>query len=130
MSTIPLIDIAPFLDGTDKKGVASLVDTACRDMGFLMVKGHGVYRELIAGMHRVSKAYFARPFWEKMQFKIPADRYRGYTPLGAESLCFSDPSPMPKLSIFNDRAGIAEPRPIEAASFSASASARPKAAMT
>ena len=58
-------------------------------MGFLMVKGHGVDRELIAGMHRASKAYFARPFWEKMQFKMPADRYRGYTPLGAESLSYS-----------------------------------------
>lgn len=58
-------------------------------MGFLMVKGHGVDRELIAGMHRVSKAYFARPFWERMQFKMPPDRYRGYTPLGAESLSYS-----------------------------------------
>ncbi len=51
-----------------------------------MVKGQGVEEGLINDMHRVSQLYFARPYWEKMQFKMPPDRYRGYTPYSAESL--------------------------------------------
>ena len=77
MSTVPLINIAAFLDGSDKKGVAAQLDDACRNIGFLVVEGHGVDKALIAEMHRISKAYFDRPFWEKMRFKMPPDRYRG-----------------------------------------------------
>ncbi len=89
MSTVPLIDIAQFLDGSDKSGVAAQLDAACRKIGFLVVQGHGVDPALIAEMHRISKAYFDLPFWEKMRFKMPPDRYRGYTPYGAESLSYS-----------------------------------------
>ncbi|MDA0369605.1 MAG: isopenicillin N synthase family oxygenase [Proteobacteria bacterium] len=89
MSSVPLINIAPFLDGREKKGVAVQVDAACRNIGFIIVQGHGVDQALIAEMHRISAAYFALPFWEKMRFKMPPDRYRGYTPLGAESLSYS-----------------------------------------
>ena len=63
MSTVPLIDIAPFLDGSDKSGVAAQLDAACRKIGFLVVQGHGVDPALIAEMHRISKAYFDLPFW-------------------------------------------------------------------
>ncbi|MGY8994671.1 MAG: 2-oxoglutarate and iron-dependent oxygenase domain-containing protein, partial [Rhodospirillales bacterium] len=85
---VPLIDIAPFLAGTDegKREVAVAVNDACRKIGFLVVKGHGVPASLIADMYRVSDAYFALPAWEKMALKMPPDRYRGYTPLGSESL--------------------------------------------
>jgi len=88
---VPLIDIAPFLAGTDegKREVAAAVDEACRKIGFLVVKGHGVPASLITDMYRVSEEYFALPVWEKMALKMPPDRYRGYTPLGSESLAYS-----------------------------------------
>ena len=89
MSAVPLINIAGFLDGTDKASVVSQIDDACRNIGFLIVEGHGVDPILIAEMHRMSHAYFDRPFWEKMRYKMPPDRYRGYTPFGAESLSYS-----------------------------------------
>jgi len=89
MSAVPLINIAGFLDGTDKASVVSQIDDACRNIGFLVVEGHGVDPILIAEMHRMSHAYFDRPFWEKMRYKMPPDRYRGYTPFGAESLSYS-----------------------------------------
>ncbi len=90
-ATVPLIDIAPYRMGgpEEKQRVAAAIDGACREIGFLVVEGHGVDPDLIAEMHRVSHAYFARPFWEKMRFKMPPDRYRGYTPYGAESLSYS-----------------------------------------
>lgn len=89
MSDVPLISISGFLDGTDKEGVAAQLNDACRNIGFLVVEGHGVDKALIAEMHRVSNAYFDRPFWEKMRYKMLPDRYRGYTPYGAESLSYS-----------------------------------------
>ena len=88
---VPVIDIAPFRTGnTDsQRQVAAAIDQACCNIGFLVIKGHGVDEMLIKEMHQVSKAYFDRPYWEKMQFKMPPDRYRGYTPYGAESLSYS-----------------------------------------
>jgi len=89
--SVPLIDIAPFLNGSemDRRRVAEELDEACRNIGFLVIDGHGVSPELIARMHEVSKAYFALPYSEKMRHKMPPDRYRGYTPLGGESLAYS-----------------------------------------
>ena len=81
---IPLIDIDPFLRGSaaDKARTARALDDACREMGWLVIAGHGVPGALIEEMHAVSRAYFALPHWEKMKHKVPVDRYRGYTPPG------------------------------------------------
>lgn len=91
MAQVPLIDIGPFLNGGpgDKQAVARKLDDACRNIGFLVIEGHGVPEDLIAEMYEVSEAYFALPLWEKMRFKMPPDRYRGYTPMGAEGLALS-----------------------------------------
>ena len=88
---IPLIDIDPFLHGSaaDKARTAAALDDACREMGWLVIAGHGVPGALVDEMHAVSRAYFALPHWEKMKHKVPADRYRGYTPPGTESLAYS-----------------------------------------
>ncbi len=88
---IPLIDMEPFLNGSekDRKACAKAVDEACREFGWLVISGHGVPETLISEMQAVSRAYFARPFWEKMKHRMPADRYRGYTPPGTESLAYS-----------------------------------------
>ena len=53
---IPTIDIAPFLTGSDadKRRVAARFDTAARDLGFVVITGHGIPPSLIADMHRVS----------------------------------------------------------------------------
>ena len=88
---ISLIDISPFLNGDieDKRKVAEAVDIACKNIGFLIVTGHGVSETLISNMYKVSAEYFALPVWEKNSLKMPPDRYRGYTPMGSESLASS-----------------------------------------
>ena len=88
---IPLIDIAPFLHGSaaDKARTARALDDACREFGWLVIAGHGVPAALIEEMHAVSRAFFALPHWEKMKHRMPADRYRGFTPPGTESLAYS-----------------------------------------
>ena len=89
--TVPLIDIEPILRGgaADKAAVAEKLDDACREIGFLVIEGHGVSPQLIADMHDMSGEYFALPHWEKMAHKMPPDRYRGYTPPGSETLALS-----------------------------------------
>ena len=88
---VPLIDIGPFLHGgaADKARVAAEVDKACREIGFLVVSGHGVPEALIAKMHAMSDEYFGLPFWEKMRHKLPADRLRGYSPSESHNLAYT-----------------------------------------
>jgi isopenicillin N synthase-like dioxygenase len=91
MDTIPVIDIAPFLDGTAKgqAATARAVDDACSTLGFLIIVGHGVPDSLIDDMRRTSFAYFDRPLEEKIKLRMPPDRYRGYISLGSEALSYS-----------------------------------------
>jgi isopenicillin N synthase-like dioxygenase len=91
METVPVIDIAPFLEGTAKgeADVARAVDDACSSLGFLIITGHGVPEGLIDDIRAVSRTYFDLPLAEKLKLRMPADRYRGYISLGSEALSYS-----------------------------------------
>jgi isopenicillin N synthase-like dioxygenase len=58
---IPIVDIKPYLKGdpVGKKAVANSVDHACRDIGFLIITGHGVRTELIEKLWAVSRKFFS-----------------------------------------------------------------------
>jgi len=88
---IPVIDIAPFLNGTEaeRRAVAAAVNKACCEIGFLLVTGHGIPSSLVDDMRRVSTRFFERPLEEKMRYRMPPDRYRGYIALGNEALAYS-----------------------------------------
>ena len=90
-SSIPLIDLEPFIKGEKKEKlkVCKQVDEACRNIGFLIIEGHGVSPSLTKQMYEISEEYFNLPYWEKMRFKMPPDRYRGYTSFGSENLANS-----------------------------------------
>jgi len=89
--SIPIIDIAPYFEGspTGKQHVAEAVDRACREIGFLVISGHGIEPQTITAMREVSRRYFALPVEEKLRLRMPTDRYRGYTPMGSEGLAAS-----------------------------------------
>jgi len=64
---IPLINLAPWFDGT-AAGRASVVETvrgACEGMGFFVIAGHGVDPGVIARMCEASRAFFDLPDEEK-----------------------------------------------------------------
>jgi isopenicillin N synthase-like dioxygenase len=89
---VPVIDIAPFLQGdaADKAAVAAQVGRACRDIGFLVIQGHGVSPRLSERMHAVSREFFDLPLAEKARIARPAnDVARGYIALDEESLARS-----------------------------------------
>ena len=91
MDTIPVIDIAPYLERSAKEqqNVARAVDRACSTLGFLIISGHGVPESLVDQMRSVSRAYFDLPLQEKLELRMPPDRYRGYISLGSEALSYS-----------------------------------------
>ena len=90
-ASVPLVNIEPFLKGDDeaRATVAKTVDHACKEIGFLIIEGHGVCSKLVEDMYRVSHAYFSLPYWEKVSRKMPTDRYRGYTAFESETLALS-----------------------------------------
>jgi isopenicillin N synthase-like dioxygenase len=72
-----------------QEAVAREVDNACSALGFLIISGHGVPDGLIDDMRTVSRAYFDLPLEEKLQLRMPPDRYRGYISAGSEALSYS-----------------------------------------
>ncbi len=89
MDAIPTIDIAPFLagDAAGKRAVAERVAAACREVGFLVIAGHGIPAETLADTFRRSFAFFDQPDAVKAQWSPtgPA-RQRGYHGVATRSL--------------------------------------------
>ena len=63
---VPVIDITPYREGTPegKAAVAEQIGQACRDIGFLVVSGHGIPEDLIGKTYDVSKEFFELPHSE------------------------------------------------------------------
>lgn len=77
---IPVID----LSGSD---VASSIDSACRDVGFFAVVGHGVASDTVNSVWDVATAFFDLPLDEKLLVRTEGIAYPyGYFPMDQESL--------------------------------------------
>lgn len=89
MNVIPVIDLAPALNGSaeDRRAVAEEIDRTCREIGFFTIRGHGVDPALIDQLRAMSYDFFNRPLAQKQEM-APADSQtpRGYRALGLESL--------------------------------------------
>ena len=94
--SVPIIDIAPYRNGgdSDKRRIAAEVDRACRDIGFLVIAGHGVASSLVEETRTVARDFFDLPLAEKMRVLQPAPNVsRGYTPIESEAVARSrDPA--------------------------------------
>ena len=77
---IPVIDLAPLVAGEDDPATVAAIGQACRDVGFIYIKNHGIPLALIQDMLVAAREFFARPMEEKKQI-ILSDRIRGYLPL-------------------------------------------------
>ena len=89
---VPVIDIARYRTGVaaDKHRVAQEIEAGCRDIGFLIIAGHGVSPTLIAEVDAAARGFFDLPLAEKMRVVRPApDVTRGYIPMEGESVARS-----------------------------------------
>ena len=89
MNAIPVIDIAPLVNGKPEqaRATAKALGDACREVGFFYVAGHGVPEALVARVFEMSAALFAAPsaIRDAVSFS-GAGGNRGYIRLGAETL--------------------------------------------
>ena len=92
MFQVPAVDITPYVeDGTPEQraAVASAVDAACREIGFIQIHGHGIPEAVVAGLGDAMDAFFALELDAKRDYVRPSCENRGYTPPKSESLSLS-----------------------------------------
>ena len=84
--SVPVID----LSGSPAVAAAE-IGTACEEIGFLTVVGHGVPEELVTAAAEAGRTFFDRPDTEKRAFAAgdPRPGLPAYRPLRSESLAAS-----------------------------------------
>lgn len=87
IGVVPVIDISGYFEGDPavKASIARQIDEACRSIGFLVISGHGVSRELIERTDRVTRAFFDLPSEAKRRY-VDSKISRGYFGLESSSL--------------------------------------------
>ena len=84
---VPVIDIAPFIDGSDKASVARAVAKACEEVGFFCISGHGIDAKLTDKAFAVSRDFFDQPTDTKMKSKPVGEvAPRGYAAMESKGL--------------------------------------------
>lgn len=89
MTAIPVIDIAPFLEGTPdgRRKVAAEIRKAGEEIGFFVIKGHGVEQPIIEETYDAAASFFRLPVEDKRAIlQPPGNIPRGYTPFKGETL--------------------------------------------
>ncbi|MCW2883212.1 MAG: hypothetical protein QOE54_7160 [Streptosporangiaceae bacterium] len=87
---VPIIDISAFRTGMGRREVASAVDRAARDVGFMQIVGHGVPERAEAGLATAMDAFFGLPLADKKAVRPESAAVnRGYTPPKTERLSHS-----------------------------------------
>jgi len=81
---IPVIDVSELVAGSDDQATIDALGAACRDVGFVYIRHHGVPQNLIDDFLAVSREFFARPM-DKKKTVVMNERLRGYLPLGYSS---------------------------------------------
>ncbi|MBP9049298.1 MAG: isopenicillin N synthase family oxygenase [Tabrizicola sp.] len=77
---IPVIDVAPLLDGSDKMGVAKQIRWALSNAGFMYVKNHGIPQAFVDDVFDVTRRFFDMPMADKMALHVSKSdvALRGY----------------------------------------------------
>lgn len=85
---IPLIDIAPLIDGSNPQGVARRIGEVCERVGFFYITNHGVPKDLVERMYSLTQTFFDLPFEAKdrLNFVHSGESLRGYIPMYGENL--------------------------------------------
>jgi isopenicillin N synthase-like dioxygenase len=94
--TVPIIDLTPWHcdDAAGRAGVAARVDAALRDVGFMLVTGHGVPAPLRAAVRRSAREFFALPAASKQPYRVTVGG-RGWLPPGVEANGYAEGTETP-----------------------------------
>lgn len=84
---VPVVDLRPFLDGSDKRGVARRTAEICERIGFLYVFNHGVPEGVIDGARDAAAEFFDLPEERKREVHISHQKnHRGWRGFGEVNL--------------------------------------------
>lgn len=85
---IPLIDIAPLIDGSDPQGVARKIGKVCEKVGFFYIRNHGVASDLVERIYRMTQQFFDLPIDAKDRLNVvnSGPTLRGYIPMYGENV--------------------------------------------
>ncbi|MER9254430.1 isopenicillin N synthase family oxygenase [Mesorhizobium sp. M0598] len=77
---LPVVDIAPLLDGSNKQSVAKEIRWALSNTGFMYVKNHGIRPDFLDSVFDVSRRFFDLPISQKMALHVSKSdvALRGY----------------------------------------------------
>jgi isopenicillin N synthase-like dioxygenase len=89
--TVPIIDIGPLISADAKRedvlSVAKQIGKACEEVGFFIIRGHGVDDHIINEAWRTTREFFDLPLDEKLMYVKPQhENPFGYSKLGGEVL--------------------------------------------
>ena len=86
LNRVPELSVHAFTDGakSDRQSFIDDLWTGFTAFGFIILKDHGVDRDLLARAYELSAEFFALPEDEKMAAYAGPDGQRGYTPFGRE----------------------------------------------
>lgn len=86
---IPLLDIATWREGTarQRERLASRMDEALQESGFLLIENHGVPAGLRERIRAEAREFFGLPPGEKARYATPVGG-RGWIPQGGEANAF------------------------------------------
>ncbi|MET0699119.1 MAG: 2-oxoglutarate and iron-dependent oxygenase domain-containing protein [Mycobacterium sp.] len=88
---VPLVDLSSYTglgDPAKRPDTARALDTACSDVGFVQVIGHGIPDTALRGLATAIDEFFALPRADKVRYRSPSGN-RGYTPPKSEALSLS-----------------------------------------
>lgn len=87
--TVPLVDLTPWFNGSDRAAVAHAVDQALTSVGFFLVTAHGVDLTLLADTRAAFAEFFALPAQQKSTVRMPQLGMAGWAPMGMEANGYS-----------------------------------------
>ncbi|QWF84542.1 isopenicillin N synthase family dioxygenase [Amycolatopsis sp. CA-230715] len=95
-TSVPLIDLAPWFHGdlADRAAVATRIDEALQDSGFLLIGGHGVPSDLRARVRELARRFFSLEHATKAKYAVSVGG-RGWLPPGVEANGYAEGTATP-----------------------------------
>ena len=95
MFDVPVLDVSCYVAGGDAASdpdcarVAAALDTACQEVGFVQIVGHGIEAGVVDDLVDALDEFFALPLAVKNTYRRDPAANRGYSPPKSESLSMS-----------------------------------------
>jgi isopenicillin N synthase-like dioxygenase len=79
---LPVLDLAPLVDGADLTRLAKQLRDACVTTGFFYVTRHGIPETVIDGVFAATRRYFDLPLEQRLPHRMDEVYRRGFMPQG------------------------------------------------